>query len=47
MKSLADGLPAAETMRRLVYALLYYQKDQLQDDATAILVGWRTSSTQP
>jgi phosphoserine phosphatase RsbU/P len=45
VKALADGLPAAETMRRLVSALLHYQKDQLQDDATAVLVGWRTSAS--
>jgi sigma-B regulation protein RsbU (phosphoserine phosphatase) len=47
VKALADALPAAETMRRLVHALLEYQNDQLQDDATAVLVGWRTSATQP
>jgi len=47
VKALADGLPAAETMRRLVSALLQYQKDQLQDDATAVLVGWRTDATPP
>jgi phosphoserine phosphatase RsbU/P len=47
VKALADALPAAETMRRLVHALLQYQNDQLQDDATAVLVGWRTSATQP
>ena len=47
VKALADDLPVAETMRRLVNALLQYQKDQLQDDATAVLVGWRASATHP
>jgi hypothetical protein len=47
VKALSDSLPTAETMRRLVHALLQYQQDQLQDDATAVLVGWRTSATQP
>ncbi len=47
VKALADALPVAETMRRLVHALLQYQQDELQDDATAVLLGWRTSATQP
>lgn len=46
VKALADGLPAAETMRRLVQAVLFYQNDQLQDDATAVLVGWRTDPSR-
>ncbi|MEV0128783.1 PP2C family protein-serine/threonine phosphatase [Dactylosporangium sp. NPDC050688] len=39
-KALADQLPPAETMRRLVRTLLAYQRDQLQDDATALLLAW-------
>lgn len=47
VKALADALPAAETMRRLVQAVLFYQNDELQDDATAVLLGWRASHVQP
>ncbi|MFI5915723.1 PP2C family protein-serine/threonine phosphatase [Dactylosporangium sp. NPDC051541] len=39
-KALADQLPAAETMRRLVHAILAHQHERLQDDATAVLVEW-------
>ncbi|MCW6007265.1 serine/threonine-protein phosphatase [Micromonospora sp. CPCC 205371] len=41
-RALADQLPLPETMRRLVHAILAYQHDQLQDDATALMVQWRT-----
>lgn len=40
VRTLADRVPAPETMRRLVRAILDYQHEQLQDDATAVLVGW-------
>jgi hypothetical protein len=40
-RALADQLPAPETMRRLVRAILAHQDDRLQDDATAALVEWR------
>jgi serine phosphatase RsbU (regulator of sigma subunit) len=40
-RALADRLPLPETMRRLVRAILAHQHDQLQDDATAVLVQWR------
>jgi hypothetical protein len=40
-KALADQLPEAETARRLVHAILSYQQDCLQDDATVLLVHWQ------
>jgi serine phosphatase RsbU (regulator of sigma subunit) len=42
-RALADQLPLPETMRRLVHAILTYQHDQLQDDATAVMVQWRAT----
>jgi serine phosphatase RsbU (regulator of sigma subunit) len=39
-RALADQLPAPETMRRLVHAILTHQHEQLQDDATALLIHW-------
>ncbi len=39
--ALTSHLPGAETMRRLVRAILAHQHDQLQDDASAALVEWR------
>ncbi len=41
-KALADELPGPETMRRLVHAILDYQDDRLQDDATVLLAEWRS-----
>lgn len=40
-KNLASGLPAAETMRRAVRALLTHQSSALADDATLLLAQWR------
>ena len=40
VRTLADRVPAPETMRRLVRAILDYQHEHLQDDATAVLLGW-------
>jgi serine phosphatase RsbU (regulator of sigma subunit) len=40
-EELAGQAPAAETMRRLVHAILDHQHDELQDDATAALLQWR------
>lgn len=40
-RALHDELPAPETMRRLVGAILAHQYDELQDDATAVLLEWR------
>ena len=34
--------PAAETLRRLNHAILAHQEGALQDDATTVLVEWRT-----
>jgi len=39
-RNLAAGLPAPETMRRLVHALLDHQAGDLDDDATLLLVEW-------
>jgi serine phosphatase RsbU (regulator of sigma subunit) len=41
VRALADQLPAPETARRLVHAILEYQLDELQDDATVLLAQWR------
>ena len=38
----ASGQPAAETLRRLNRAVLAHQNGALQDDATTVLVEWRT-----
>ncbi|RNL87365.1 PP2C family protein-serine/threonine phosphatase [Halostreptopolyspora alba] len=40
----ADGMPAPETLRRLVRTILEHQDDRLQDDATVLLVEWGTQS---
>jgi hypothetical protein len=40
VRAMADGLPAPETTRRLVHAILEYQDNQLQDDVTILLVQW-------
>jgi len=37
----ADGLPAPETMRRLIQAILRHQHENLQDDASALMLEWR------
>ncbi|RAY15191.1 serine/threonine-protein phosphatase [Actinomadura craniellae] len=42
----ADGLPAPETLRRLVLTILEYQHERLQDDATVLMVEWRTQEEQ-
>jgi serine phosphatase RsbU (regulator of sigma subunit) len=42
IKAIADQLPLAETTRRLVHAILEYQNDRLQDDATVLLAEWRS-----
>lgn len=43
-RALADQLPAAETMRRLVHAILTHQDESLQDDATAVLLQWQPAT---
>ncbi len=40
-RSLADHVSAPETLRRLVHAILEHQPENLQDDATAVLLEWR------
>jgi serine phosphatase RsbU (regulator of sigma subunit) len=40
VRAMADGLSPPETTRRLVHAILEYQNNQLQDDATILLVQW-------
>ncbi|WP_336921091.1 PP2C family protein-serine/threonine phosphatase [Aquipuribacter sp. SD81] len=40
----ADGRPVAETLRRLNRALLRHQHGQLQDDATTVIVEWRSGA---
>jgi serine phosphatase RsbU (regulator of sigma subunit) len=41
IRSLAAGLPASESMRRAVNALLLHQEGNLGDDATLLLAQWR------
>jgi serine phosphatase RsbU (regulator of sigma subunit) len=41
VRAMADRLPLPETARRLVQAILAYQDDRLQDDATVLLAEWR------
>ncbi|MFC5819316.1 PP2C family protein-serine/threonine phosphatase [Nonomuraea harbinensis] len=36
----ADGLPAPETLRRLIQSIMRYQRGRLQDDATVLTVEW-------
>ena len=43
-RNLASGLPTPETMRRVVRALLIHQQGQLSDDATMLLLEWRSGS---
>ncbi|GAA3388784.1 PP2C family protein-serine/threonine phosphatase [Cryptosporangium minutisporangium] len=46
VKAEADRLPAPETTRRLVHAILDFQNDDLRDDATVLLAEW-TSPAPP
>jgi hypothetical protein len=43
-RNLAGGLPTPETMRRVVRALLTHQQGQLSDDATMLLLEWRSGN---
>jgi len=43
-RHLAGGLPIPETMRRVVRALLAHQQGQLTDDATLLLLEWRSDT---
>ncbi|MFI6582948.1 PP2C family protein-serine/threonine phosphatase [Embleya sp. NPDC050493] len=40
IRHIADGLPAPETLRRLIRAIREYHLDRLQDDATILLLQW-------
>jgi len=40
----AAGDPAPETVRRLMRHVLHHQADQLQDDASIVILEWRTGS---
>jgi phosphoserine phosphatase RsbU/P len=42
----ADGRPLAETLRRLSLAILNHQLGELQDDATTVMVEWRTDQAE-
>ncbi|WP_433499299.1 PP2C family protein-serine/threonine phosphatase [Sphaerimonospora sp. CA-214678] len=42
IKREADGISAPETVRRLIHAILGHQRGRLQDDATVLLVEWRS-----
>ena len=43
-RNLASALPTPETMRRVVRALLAHQQGQLSDDATMLLLEWRSGT---
>ena len=45
-RNLAADLPTPETMRRVVRSLLAHQQGQLVDDATLLLIEWRTGTEQ-
>jgi serine phosphatase RsbU (regulator of sigma subunit) len=42
VRNLAAGLPAPETMRRVMHALLEHQQGRLDDDASLLLLQWPT-----
>jgi len=42
VKAMAEGSPA-ETMRKLIHAIVSYENGELRDDATAALVQWQPS----
>ena len=46
-RALADHLPAPESLRRLVHAVLRHHAAELQDDATVLLAEWRPTYQQP
>ena len=45
VRNLAAQLPAPETMRRVVRALLEHQQGSLTDDASLALLQWPTATT--
>lgn len=46
IRHLAGGLSAPETIRRVVRELLEHQQDQLSDDASLLLLEWRSGSEE-
>jgi serine phosphatase RsbU (regulator of sigma subunit) len=46
LRAASSGDPAPETMRRLMRAVLDHQADQLQDDASIVMLEWRTGDEQ-
>ena len=44
VRNVAGGMPAPETMRRVVRELLAHQQGQLSDDASLLLLEWRTGN---
>jgi serine phosphatase RsbU (regulator of sigma subunit) len=46
IRNLAGALPTPETMRRIVRALLAHQQGQLSDDATLLLLEWRSCNEE-
>jgi len=46
VRHLAGGLSAPETIRRVVREILEHQQDQLSDDASLLLLEWRSGSEQ-
>lgn len=46
-RALADHLPAPESLRRLVHAVVDHHHAGLQDDATVLLAEWRPMYQQP
>jgi Stage II sporulation protein E (SpoIIE) len=46
-RNLAAGLPAPESMPRVVHALLDHQADELGDDATVLHVEWHGETGVP
>ncbi|WP_230859310.1 PP2C family protein-serine/threonine phosphatase [Actinoplanes aureus] len=41
LNALDEGIPAPETMRRLIQAIVSYEDGELRDDATAAMLQWR------
>ncbi len=46
VRNLASGFPSPETMRRVVRALLAHQQNRLDDDATMLMLEWRSNNLQ-
>jgi len=42
--AVAAGDPVPETVRRLMRHVLHHQADQLQDDASIVVLEWRTGA---